>query len=116
MEAQSFDFNPREAARSSDPVTSVMAAEQVAPHVSAGRMLALQCHYEHPEGLDDFQLSELTGIRQTSIGKRRGELERMGYVEKGERRVSPSQLTNSIVYSYKITEAGMTFYARTINR
>jgi hypothetical protein len=106
----SLDFNVREAVRATDPVTSLMAAEKIAPHVSTGRMLALKCHYEHPEGLDDFQLSELTGIKQTSVGKRRGELERMGYVEKGERRVGPSKLTNSIVYSYRITRAGISFY------
>jgi hypothetical protein len=106
-----FDnFNPRAAARATDPVTSVMAAEKVAPHASAGRMLALKCLYEHREGLDDFQLSDLTGWKQTSMGKRRGELEAAGYVEKAERRLSPSPQTRSTVQVYRITNTGIHFY------
>lgn len=47
-----------------------------------------------------------------TVGKRRKELEGMGYVTRGERRASPSRLTNSVVYSFRITEAGINFYAR----
>jgi hypothetical protein len=108
-----FDFYTREAARATDPVTSVMAAEQVAPHVHAGQMKALAVFYRYPvQAFDDFELAERTGIKQTSVGKRRGELERMGYVERRERRPSPSRLTNSTVYSFRITDAGLHFYAR----
>jgi hypothetical protein len=70
-----------------------MAAESVSAHVSAGQMLALKAFYDRPdEALDDFQLAELTGWRQTSIGKRRGELERKGYVLKADRRFEPVEL------------------------
>jgi hypothetical protein len=98
-------------ARASDPVTSRMAAEQIAPHVHAGQMKALEafCLLNHTT-LDDFELSDWTGVKQTSIGKRRGELERMGYVERAERRSSRSKLTSSIVQSYRLTPAGAAFY------
>jgi hypothetical protein len=117
MEQPSLDFSVRRAARATDLVTSVMAAEQIAPHVHAGQMKALEAFYllSHTT-LDDFELADWTGLKQTSIGKRRGELERMGLVEKAERRESRSKLTTSIVQSYRITEAGLTFYARETNR
>jgi hypothetical protein len=106
-------FRIGEAVRIGDPVTSVMAAESVAPYVTRGQMLALRAFYERRgEALDDFQLAEITGWRQTSVGKRRCELERQGYVLRGERRASPSGLTNSVVYSYEITDAGAAFYER----
>lgn len=108
-----FDFKPERAARATDPETSRLAAEQIAPHVHAGQMKALAVFYRYPvSSFDDFQLAELTGVKQTSIGKRRKELETMGYVEKTARRESPSKLTRSVVQAYRITEAGLTFYAR----
>lgn len=123
MEQPLFDFNvserlnPRTAARATDPVTSVMAAEQIAPHVAGDRWKVLEAFYllSHTT-LDDFELADWTGKKQTSVGKRRGELERMGFVEKAERRESRSKLTTSIVQSYRITDAGLTFYAREMNR
>jgi hypothetical protein len=108
----SFDFQPRRKARRSDPVTSVMAAESVAPYVTRGQMSALQMFWYYRDGqpLDDFQLAELTDTKQSSIGVRRGEFQRMGYIEKAERRPSPSRLTKSVVQSYRITAAGVAFY------
>ena len=113
MEQETFNFNVREAARGTDPVTSVMAAEQIAPHVAGDRLKALEAFYLLPHTtLDDFELADWTGRKQTSIGKRRGELELMGFVEKAERRASRSKLTKSIVQSYRITAAGREFYEK----
>lgn len=53
-----FDFGIRQAARATDDVTSVAAAEGAAANVSRGRLLALRLHYEHPAGLTDFELAE----------------------------------------------------------
>jgi hypothetical protein len=52
--------------------TSRAAATSV--RLSAGRLLALKTLADHPDGLTDFELSDLTKRQQTSIGKRRGEL------------------------------------------
>lgn len=106
-------FNPRAAARASDPVTSVMAAERAVPHVTKDRLAVLTVHYHHryAGGLDDFQLAEFLDRKQTSVGKRRGELVEMGFIEPtGERRPSPSSLTNSVVAVWRITRAGIDFY------
>jgi hypothetical protein len=111
----SFDFSVRDAARATDDVTSVMAAERAARHASFGRMLALRLHYEYPEGLTDFELAELSGWQQTSIGKRRNDLMNPKYfspvlVEKTEHtRPSPS---GSPARVWRITEAGINYYAR----
>jgi hypothetical protein len=115
MKTPLFDFIPRREARATDDVTSVMAAERAAGHVSLGRMLALKLHYENPEGLTDFELAKLSGWQQTSIGKRRGDLMNPKYfptplVEKtGLTRPSPS---GSPARVYRITETGINFYAR----
>jgi hypothetical protein len=108
-----FDFRPREAARATDDVTSVMAAEDAARNVSRGRMLALRLHYAHPAGLTDFELAKLSGWAQTSIGKRRGDLMNPKYfptplIEKTqETRPAPS---GSPARVWRITRAGMTFF------
>lgn len=116
METQkAFDFRPRESARATDPVTSVMAAEQIAPFVTHDRLAVLAVHYAQrlrAEGLDDFELAELMSRKQTSVGKRRGELERAGLIQKATRRASSSPLTTSIVQAYRITPAGREFYEK----
>lgn len=77
--------------RASDPDTSRDAAQDNAPRAPRHRDLALRVLRAHPEGLTDFELAELTGIAQTSVGKRRLELLRDGLVENtGKRRPSPS--------------------------
>lgn len=68
-------------ARATDPETSHAAAERAMPSASAGRLLALRTLVQHADGLTDFELADLTGWQQTSIGKRRGELVAAGYVE-----------------------------------
>lgn len=108
-----LDFNPRAAARGTDDVTSVIAAERT--NVSKGRMLALRIHYGNPAGLTDFELAKLSGWAQTSIGKRRGDLMNPKYfptplIEKtGETRPSPS---GSPARVWRITKVGMEFFER----
>ena len=98
--------------RATDPVTSVMAAEKVAPRVAGDRLIALGVFYlmRDRDPIDDFQLADYTSRKQTSMGKRRKEMEEVGFVERCGRRASPSRLTNSVVYSYRITLAGRLFY------
>lgn len=80
-------------ARTTDPWTSHEAARRAKPKAETNRALALKAlRAAGPAGLTDFQLAEVTGVQQTSIGKRRGELVKAGLVEKvpGVRRPSPS--------------------------
>lgn len=74
-----FDFT---AVRASDPETSRLAAIFVFPNVEAhrARVLAALAH-AGPGGLTDFELEQVVGIKQTSCGKRRGELRDSGLVE-----------------------------------
>jgi len=96
------------ASRRADPDTSKMAAERVAPHASHGRILVLENLAVKP--LTDFELSALTGWLATSIGKRRGECVKNGWVENAldghaeeVRRPSPS---GSPALVWQITQAG----------
>ena len=73
--------------RQSDPETSQQAAEFVLPHAETDRARVRACLYDHPLGLTDFELADLLGGLQTSLGKRRKEL---GAVDTGLRRPSPS--------------------------
>lgn len=92
------------AARNSDPHTSHDAARFTAPRANTNRALALRALAAEPHGLTDFELAEVTGLQQTSIGKRRGELRDGGFVQdSGERRRAPSG-TPAIVW--EITQAG----------
>ena len=77
--------------RNSDPHTCEAAANDAAKRASYSRRLALQILRGNPAGLTDFELAELSGFQQTSIGKRRGELRDAGLVvDSGERRRAPS--------------------------
>lgn len=96
--------NPEQhpAKRVNDPDTCVEPSE---PKMSKGRLKALAAHYLHPEGLTDFELAELTETAQTSIGKRRGELEKAGLiVATTQRRPSPS---GSQAIVWRITSRGV---------
>ena len=68
------------AARNSDPTPAHLAAVVAIGNVRHGRRAALDalCRADRP--LSDFELEDRTGIKQTSIGKRRLELERAGLV------------------------------------
>jgi hypothetical protein len=79
------------AVRAADPDTCATAAVRAAANAGTNRALALRVHASHPAGLTDFELADLTGVPQTSIGKRRGELVTLGLVERtAARRPSPS--------------------------
>lgn len=78
-------------ARTADPDTSHSGARDASRKAQTNRDLALAVLAANPRGLTDFELSDLTGIAQTSIGKRRGELRDAGRViDSGHRRPSPS--------------------------
>jgi hypothetical protein len=90
--------------RATDPDTSrTAAASQTPAKLSAGRLLALHTLAEHGP-LTDFEHEAISGLVQTSAGKRRLELLRRGLVEYGqERRDSPN---GSPARVWRITEAG----------
>lgn len=102
---QVLTFPDRErhpAVRVTDPDTCREPSE---PKMSKGRLLALTTHAEHVSGLTDFELAEHTGKAQTSIGKRRKELELAGLVvATTERRPAPSGAMATV---YRITPDGM---------
>ena len=102
----------RRSARATDPETSKLAAERVAPRASAGRMKVL----EHlcVRAMTDFELAAATGVAQTSIGKRRGEARDAGWVEvaldgNGDEVRRPST-SGSPAMVWVITESGRDFY------
>lgn len=78
-------------ARTTDPDTShIAAASQTPRKLSAGRLLALRTLAEHGP-LTDFELADITGKAQTSIGCRRADLKKAGLAaDTGQRRASPS--------------------------
>jgi hypothetical protein len=82
----------RPVARATDPDTSHRAAALATLKAGSNRVLALEALRAAGErGLTDFELEAATSIPQTSIGKRRHDLWRLGLVEKTEmRRPSPS--------------------------
>lgn len=101
--------NPEQhpAKRVNDPDTCVEPSQQ---RMSKGRLKALACHYLHPDGLTDFELAARTDTAQTSIGKRRGELEKAGLiVATTTRRPSPSGAQATV---YRITSQGVGYIAR----
>lgn len=72
-------------ARFTDPVTSHEAARAVtADRQRDAHRLVLQLLAEHGP-LSDFDLARLTGLKQTSVGVRRGELVELGQVERFDR-------------------------------
>lgn len=77
--------------RRTDPDTSHHAARATRGNAPTNRAIALDTLRRFPAGLTDFELAEITGLQQTSIGKRRGELRDAGLVrDSGQRRPSPS--------------------------
>jgi len=77
--------------RNADPDTCEAAANNAAEKANYSRRLALDTLRNNSAGLTDFELAELTGYQQTSIGKRRGELRDRGLVlDSGLRRSAPS--------------------------
>ena len=97
-------------ARMSDPETSYQAAEVAAKSARRHREIALLAHADHPEGLTDFELEALTGIKQTSIGKRRGELvaaKPHALVERAPVHPRRGPLNSSPAIVWRVTAAGI---------
>lgn len=91
-------------ARRTDPETSHRAADRMKPLAGADRITVLIAHFSHCGGLTDFELASFLGRQQTSVGKRRGELRDVGYIEATEiKRPAPSG-SGAIVW--RITERG----------
>lgn len=88
----------RPVARATDPSTAWAAADMVEPKAGTNRALALRILREHPGGLTDFELAALTGLQQTSIGKRRGELRDGGFVRATNRTRSAPSGAQAIVW------------------
>lgn len=86
-----LDLLAQPVARRTDPETSHAAGARAGTNASTHRARALELLRVAPTGLTDFELADLTGLQQTSIGKRRGELRDAGLVrDSGRRRASPS--------------------------
>jgi hypothetical protein len=93
------------AVRWDDPDTCRTAAERASVNAGTNRALALTAHAHADGGLTDHELAELTGVQQTSIGKRRGELVALGLIERTDvRRPSP---TGSPAIVWRITAVGL---------
>ncbi len=97
--------------RTRDRSTSIAAAASV--RVTESQLLALRTLAEHPAGLTDFELADLTKRQQTSIGKRRVDLYHAGLVEEaidGQehvlKRPAPSGSPATV---WRITQAGLTY-------
>jgi DNA-binding transcriptional ArsR family regulator len=98
--------------RPTDPETSAAAAVIAIRSAATNRRAALEhLHAAGDRGLTDFELADLTGVQQTSIGKRRGELRDAGLVARardtdgfGITRPSP---TNSPAAVWILTDRGV---------
>lgn len=94
-------------ARGTDPATTHLAAQALTPERLGDhqrRALGALAN-AGAAGLTDFALAERTGIKQTSIGKRRGELVRFELVENSGRRDYSDTRSAAIVW--RITDKGI---------
>lgn len=92
MNAAQLELDMRPRARATDPATAHTAAQLAEPKAGTNRAIALHHLRQAGErGLTDFELADLTGLQQTSVGKRRGELRDAGLVvDTGRTRPAPS--------------------------
>jgi DNA-binding transcriptional ArsR family regulator len=99
--------------RATDPETShVAAAESIDRKESHQRLALTALHAAGGAGLTDFELAAVTGVQQTSIGKRRGELRDAGLVcrsvlEDGKTRTRPSPSASPAIV-WELTDRGIT--------
>ena len=91
------------AVRNTDPDTSRTPAPS---QLSAGRWKVLDALYRHGP-LTDFQHEQFSGLAQTSAGKRRLDLQRLGWVERVGTSVSPHGAAAAV---WALTDAGRTAY------
>jgi hypothetical protein len=66
----------------SGSVTSRLAAAEIVPHAENLRARVLECLQQHPAGLTDEEIQQLTGIEGSTERPRRGELARAGKIVK----------------------------------
>ena len=94
---------PAPTARRSDPGTSWDAAKLAGRSASKHQLLCAKA-LRHDD-MTDFELAVHTGVQQTSIGKRRLDLQRLGYVapQDGRKRQTPSGAWAQV---WKLTQAG----------
>lgn len=82
---------PAPTARASDPETSHTAAARASVRAATDRALVLRIHQQWTAGLTDFELAEIAGRQQTSLGVRRGDLRKAGLIrDSGLKRPAPS--------------------------
>jgi hypothetical protein len=99
-------------ARTTDPFTSHLAAGSQTPErLSAGQRTVLAALVNAGRrGLTDFELSDRTGSKQTSHGKRRGELVRHGLVvDAGLTRPSDTGVSAKV---WRVTDLGVEVWRR----
>jgi hypothetical protein len=108
-----LEWEPKPGARNSDPETSHAAADTAQMKASHGRLRVLQ--FLAADGpMTDHELAAVTGVIQTSIGKRRGECRDHGLVEAVldngtvASRLSPSGSRATV---WQITKKGREFLA-----
>jgi len=97
-------------ARRSDPVTSHEAAHKASFSASAHRVMAMEVLLKHGPKTD-FELADITGLQQTSIGKRRKDCQDAGFIDRLKdqdgltvKRKTPSG-SNAIVWT--LTKEGL---------
>lgn len=105
--------HPRALARRTDPETSHRAAAQMSATRTRDRHRVILCHYLHPDGLTDFEMTEritnaLGSDRSDQSApwrKRRSDLTAAGFIEQTPRtRLSPS---GSAAVIWRITPLGI---------
>jgi hypothetical protein len=92
-------------ARRSDPESSHDAARKASVSADNNRGLALLALVDHGP-MTDFELADVTGKAQTSIGVRRSELVTLGLVERAPVHPRPSP-SGSPSIVWRATEAGV---------
>lgn len=107
-------------ARATDPETSHMAAIIPIGQRTTDRALVLELLYENRDGLTDFDLAARATQRfgrlfkQTSLGKRRGELVSLGLVERARdddgAPVHGRSDTGSPAIVWRITSEGVDYF------
>lgn len=105
-------FSMKPAARRSDPETSYAAARDAGLKATAHRLWVLRLL--SGRAMTDFELADATGLQQTSVGKRRGELAAHGYVsaalDKDENPIRRKTPSGSQATVWQITPKGCDYY------
>jgi hypothetical protein len=99
-----FDFDPRKKFRATDAKSARQAAFENIPLKNTQRWTLLKIHGEHPDGLTNDELSQLTPIILVSLTTRCTELVQGGFLEEtGETRKTRNGISAEVK---RITEKG----------